>query len=138
MPGPLNPSVNERYDLVSRILAAAAAYDSAEQLRVARDHYLTTTNPLTLMEKVPQPAVHDSDEREPIEGHPGAFLAPDVFSEDEESLLTARAEDPELDWSEEGQRRLIHHGHTYNLELKSVTAVDRHPPDFLVAISLRA
>ena len=51
MLGPSNSLVNERYDFVRRILAAAAAYGSAEQLRVARDHYLTTTNPLTLTEE---------------------------------------------------------------------------------------
>ena len=79
MLGASNPLVNEHYDFVSRTLAAAAAYGSAEQLKVARDHYLTTINPLTLTEKVSQPAVHDSDDWEPIEGLPGAFLALDSF-----------------------------------------------------------
>ena len=130
--------MNERYDFVSRILAAAATYGSAAQLKVARDHYLTTANPLTLTEKVSQLTVHDSDHWEPIEGQPGAFLAPDLFSEDKESLLTAWTENPELDWSGEGQRRLIHHGHVYDPELKSVTAVDRHSRDFVAAMSLRA
>ena len=71
--------------------------------------------------------MHDSDDEEPTEGLPGAFLALDVFSEDEESLLTAWAEDPKLDWSKEDQRCLIHHGHAHDPELKSVTAVDGHP-----------
>ena len=138
MLGPSNLLVNERYDFVSRILAAAAAYGSAEQLKVANEHYLTPINPLTLTEKVSQLAVQDSDDWETIEGLPGAFLAPDFFSEDRESLVTAWAEDPELDWSEEGQRCLIHHGHTYDPKLKSVTAVDRHPPDFVAAMGLQA
>ena len=119
--GPSNPLVNEHYDFVSRVLAAAAAYGIAEQLKVARDHYLTTTNPLTLTEKVSQLTVHDPGDWEPIEGLPGAFLTSDFFSEDEESLLTAWAEGPELDWSGEGQRRLIHHGQAYDPELKSGT-----------------
>ena len=62
MLGPSNPLVNERYHFVSGILAAAAAYGSAEQLKVARDHYLTTTNPLTLTERVSQLTVHDTDD----------------------------------------------------------------------------
>ena len=123
MLGPTNPLVNERYDFVGRILAAAGAYGSAEQLKVARDHYLTTTNPLTLTEKFFPLAVHDPHDWEPIEGLPGAFLAPNVFSEDEEFLPIAWAEHPELDWSEEGQRRLIHDGDAYNLALMSVTTV---------------
>ena len=118
MLGATNPLMNERYDFVSRILAAAAAYGSAEQVKVARNHYVTTTNPLALTEEASQLVLHDSDDWEPIEGLPGAFLPPDSFSEDEESLLTARADYLELDWSKEGQRRLIPHGHAYNPELK--------------------
>ena len=138
MLGPSNQLVNKSYNFVSRILAAAAAYGSAEQLKVARDNSLTTTNPLTLTKKLFKLVVHDSDGWEPIEGLRGAFLAPDFFFEDGESLLTASAEDPEFDWSEKGQRRLIHHNHAYDPELKWVTAVDRHPPNFVAAMSLRA
>ena len=73
--------------------------------------------------------MHDSDYWEPIEGLRGAFPTPGFFLKkpNEESLLTAWAEDPELDRSEEGQRRLIHHCHASNPELKSVAAVDGHP-----------
>ena len=65
--------------------------------------------------------MHENSAWEPIEGLPGAFLVQDFFSEDKESLLTEWAEGPELDWSEEGQRRLIHHGDAYNPGLKLVT-----------------
>ena len=52
--GPTNPLVSEAQDFLPGVIVAATAYGSAEQLGLARDHYLSTTKPLSLTEKVAQ------------------------------------------------------------------------------------
>ena len=52
--GPANPLVSEAQDFLSRVIEAVTAYGSAEQLSLARDHYLSTSKPLSLTEKIAQ------------------------------------------------------------------------------------
>ena len=48
---PANPLVSEAQDFLSRVIEAATAYGSEEQLSLARDHYLSTSKPLSLTER---------------------------------------------------------------------------------------
>ena len=41
--GPANPLVSESQDFLSRVIEAVTPYGSAEQLSLARDHYLSTS-----------------------------------------------------------------------------------------------
>ena len=73
--GPSNPFVSEAQDFLSRVIKAASAYGSAEQLGLARDHYLSTSKPLSLTEKVAQLHLQTGKIFDPISEVPGAFIA---------------------------------------------------------------
>ena len=52
--GPANRLVLGAQDFLSRVIEAATAYGSAERLSLARDHYLSTSKPLSLTDKIAQ------------------------------------------------------------------------------------
>ena len=91
--GPTNPLVSEAQDFLSPVFEAASAYGSAEQLRLAREHYLSTSKPLSLTEKVAQLHLPTGKIFDPILEIPGAFIANEYFSEDEESLVMSFSKD---------------------------------------------
>ena len=85
--GPTNPLVSEAQDFLSRVIEAVSAYGSAEQLGLVRDHYLSTRKPLSLTEKVAQLHLQTAKVSDQIPEIPGALIANEFFSENEESLV---------------------------------------------------
>ena len=84
---PTNPLVSDAQDFLSRVIEAATAYGSAEQLGLARGHYLSTSKPLSLTDKVAQLHLQTGKISDPIPEIAGAFIANEFCSEDEESLV---------------------------------------------------
>ena len=85
--GPTNPLASEAQDFLSRVIERATAYGSAEHLGLAGDHYLSTSKPHSLTEKVAQLHLQTGKIFDPIPEIAGAFIANELFSEDEESLV---------------------------------------------------
>ena len=136
--GPANPLVSKAQDFLSRVIEAATAYSSAEQLSLARDHYLSTSKPLSLTAKIAQ--LHLQTERifDPIPEIAGAFISNEFFSEEEEALVMSFSADENHQWLSEGHRTMFHFGFRYNPESKEVEPFDPTPTEFIQAIGLRA
>ena len=136
--GPTNPLVSEAQDFLSRVIEAASAYGSAEQLGLARDHYLSTSKPLSLTEKVAQLHLQTEKTFDPISEMPGAFIANEFFSEEEESLVMSFSKNEDHFWLFEGHRTMLHFGFRYDPESKEVELFEPTPPEFNQALALRA
>ena len=113
---PANPLVSEAQDYLSRVIEAATAYGSAEQLSLARDHYLSTSKPLSLTEKIAQLHLQTGNVFDPIPEITGAFISDDFFSEEEEALVMSYSADENHQWLSEGHRTMLHFGFRYNPE----------------------
>ena len=135
---PANPLVSEAQDFLSRVIEAATAYGSAEQLSLARDHYLSTSKPLSLTEKVAQLHLQTGKVFDPIPEITGAFISNEFFSEEEEALVMSYSADENHQWLSEGHRTMLHFGFRYNPESKEVEPFEPTPPEFIQAIGLRA
>ena len=135
---PANPLVSEAQDFPSRVIEAATAYGSAEQLSLARDHYLTTSKPLSLTEKISQLHLQTGKVFDPIPEITGAFISNEFFSEEDEALVMSYSADENHQWLSEGHRTMLHFGFTYNPESKEVEPFEPTPPEFIQAIRLRA
>ena len=105
---PANPLVSEAQDFLSRVIEAATAYGSAEQLSLARDHYLSTSKPLSLTEKIAQLRLQTGKIFDPIPEITGAFISNDFFSEEEEALVMSFSADEDHQWLSEGHRTMLH------------------------------
>ena len=136
--GPTNPLVSEAEDFLSRVIEAATAYGSAEQLGLARDHYLSTSKPLSLTEKVAQLHLQTGKIFDPVQEIAGAFIANEFFSEDQESLVMSFSKNEDHLWLSEGHRTMVHFGFRYNPESKEVEPFEPTPPEFIQALGLRA
>ena len=135
---PANPLVSEAQDFLSRVIEAATAYGSAEQLSLARDHYLSTSKPLSLTEKIAQLHLQTGKVFDPIPEITGAFISNEFFSEEEEALVMSYSADENHQWLSEGHRTMLHFGFRYNPESKEVEPFEPTPPEFIQAIGLRA
>ena len=135
---PANPLVSEAQDFLSRVIQAATAYGSAEQLSLARDHYLSTSKPLSLTEKVAQLHLQTGKVFDPIPEITGAFISNEFFSEEEEALVMSYSADENHQWLSEGHRTMLHFGFRYNPESKEVEPFEPTPAEFIQAIGLRA
>ena len=102
--GPANPLVSEAQDFLSRVIEAATAYGSAAQLSLARDHYLSTSKPLSPTEKIAQLHLQTGKIFDPIPEIAGAFISNEFFSEEEEALVMSFSAD------ENHQFFLVHGG----------------------------
>ena len=127
---PANPPVSEAQDFLSRVIEAATAYSSAEQLSLARDHYLSTSKPLSLTEKVAQLHLQTGKVFDPIPEITGAFISNEFFSEEEEALVMSYSADESHQWLSEGHRTMLHFGFRYNPESKEVEPFEPTPPEF--------
>ena len=136
--GPANPLVSEAQDFLSPVIEAATAYGSAEQLSLARDHYLSTSKPLSLTEKIAQLHLQTGKIFDPIPEIAGAFISNEFFSEEEEALVMSFSADEDHQWLSEGHRTMLHFGFRYNPESKEVEPFEPTPPEFIQAIGLRA
>ena len=135
---PANPLVSEAQDFLSRVIEAATAYGSAEQLSLARDHYLSTSKPLSLTEKIAQLHLQAGKVFDPIREITGALISNEFFSEEEEALVMSYSADENHQWLSEGHRTMLHFGFRYNPESKEVEPFEPTPPEFIQAIGLRA
>ena len=135
---PANPLVSEAQGFLSRVIEAATAYGSAEQLSLARDHYLSTSKPLSLTEKIAQLHLQTGKFFDPIPEITGAFISNEFFSEEEEALVMSFSADEDHQWLSEGHRTMLHFGFRYNPESKEVEPFEPTPPEFIQAIGLRA
>ena len=135
---PANPLVLEAQDFLSRVIEAATAYSSAEQLCLARDHYLSTSKPLSLTENIAQLHLQTGNIFDPIPGMTGAFISNEFFSEEEGALVMFFSADGDHQWRSEGHRTTLHFGFRYNRESKEVEPFEQTPPEFIQAIGLRA
>ena len=135
---PANPLVSEAQDFLSRVIEAATAYGSGEQLSLARDHYLSTRKPLSLTEKIVQLHLQTGKIFDPIPEITGAFISNEFFSEEEEALVMSFSADEDHQWLSEGHRTMLHFGFRYNPESKEVEPFEPTPPEFIQAIGLRA
>ena len=123
---------------MSRVIEAATAYGSAEQLSLARDHYLSTSKPLPLTEKIAQLHLQRGKNFDPIPQITGAFISNDFFSEEEEALMMSFSADEDHQWLSEGHRTMVPFGFRYNPESKEVELFEPTPPEFIQVIGLRA
>ena len=112
--GPANPLVSEAQDFLSRVIEAVTAYGSAEQLSLARDHYLSTSKPLSLTEKIAQLHLQTGKIFDPMPEIAGAFISNEFFSEEEEALVMSFSADENHQWLSEGHCRMLHFGFRYN------------------------
>ena len=128
--GPANPLVSEAQDFLSRVIEAATAYGSLQQLSLARDHYLSTSKPLSLTEKIAQLHLQTGKMFDPIPEIAEAFISNEVFSEEEEALVMSFSADENHQWLSEGHRTMLHFGFRYNPESKEVEPFEPTPPDF--------
>ena len=136
--GPANPLVSEARDFLSRVIEEATAYGSAEQLSLARDHYLSTSKPLSLTEKIAQLHLQTGNSFDPIPGIAGAFISNEFFSEEGDALVMSLKADEDHKWLSEGHRTMLHFRFRYYPESKEVEAFEPTPPEFIQAIGLRA
>ena len=136
--GPANPLVSEAQDFLSRVIETATAYGSAEELSLARDHYLSTSKPLSLTEKIAQLHLQTGKIFDPIPETAGASRSNECFSEEEEALVMSFSADENHQWLSEGHRTMLHFGLRYNPESKEVEPFEPTPPEFIRAIGLRA
>ena len=136
--GPTNPLVSKAQDFLSRVIEAATACGSAEQLALARDHYLSTSKPLSLTEKVAQLHLQTGKIFDPIREIAGAFIANEFFSEDKESLVMSFSKNEDDFWLSEEHRTMVHFGFRYNPESKEVEPFEPTPSEFIQALGLRA
>ena len=136
--GPVNPLVSEAQDFLSRVIEAATAYGSAKQLRLARNHHLSTSKPLPLTEKIAQLHLQTGKIFDPIPEIAGAFISNEFFSEEEEALVMSLSADENHQWLSEGHCTMLHFGFRYNPESKEVETFEPTPPEFIQAIGLRA
>ena len=114
------------------------AYGSAEQLSLARDHYLSTSKPLSLREKIAHLHLQTGKIFDPIPEIAGALISNEFFSEEEEALVMSFSADKNHQWLSEGHRTMLHFGFRYNPESKEVERFEPSPPEFVQAIGLRA
>ena len=135
---PANPLVSEAQDFLSRVIEAATAYGSAEQLSLARDHYLSTSKPLSLTEKIAQLHLQTGKVFDPIPEITGAFISNEFFSEEEEPLVMSYSADENHQWLSAGHRTMLHFGFRYNSESKEVEPFEPTTHEFIQAIGLRA
>ena len=136
--GPTNPLVSEAQDFLSRVFEAASAYGSAEQLGLARDHHLSKSKPLSLTEKVAQLHLQTGKIFDPIPKIPGAFIANDFFSEDEEFYVMSFSRNEAHFWLSKKHRTMLHFRFRYNPESKEVEPSEPTPPEFTQALGLQA
>ena len=136
LPGPTNPLVPEAEDFLSRVIEAASAYGSAEQLGLAREHYLSTSKPLSITEKVAQLHLQTGKISDLIPEIPGAFIANKFFSEDEESLVMSFSKNEDHFWLSKGHRTMLHFGFRYNPESKEGETFEPTLPEFIGALGL--
>ena len=136
--GPANPLVSEAQDFLSRVIEAATAYGSAEQLSLARDHYLSTSKPLPVTEKIAQLHLQTGKIFDPIPEIAGAFISNAFSSEKEEALVVSFSADENHQWLSEGHRTMLHFGFRHNPESKEVEPFEPTPPEYIQAIGLRA
>ena len=136
--GPANPLVSEAQDFLSRVIEAATAPGSAEQLSLARDHYLSTSKPLSLTEKIAQPHLQTGNVFDPIPEIAGAFISNEFFSEEEEALVMSFSAHENHQLLSEGHLTMLHFGFRDNPESKEVEPFEPTPPEFIQAIGLRA
>ena len=135
---PANPLVSEAQDFLSRVIEAATAYGSAEQLSLARDHYLSTSKPLSLTEKIAQLHLQRGNIFDPVPEITGVFISNEFFSEEGGALVMSFSADEDHQWLSEGHRTMLHFGFRYNPESKEVEPFEPTPPEFTQAIGLRA
>ena len=133
-----NPLVSEAQDFLSRVIKAATAYGSVEQLSLARDHYSSTSKPFSLTEKIAQLHLQTGKILDPIPDIAGAFISNEFFSEEEEALVMSFSANEDHQWLSEGHRTMLHFGFRYNPESKEVEPFEPTPPEFIQAIGLRA
>ena len=133
-----NPLVSEAQDFLSRVIEAATAYGSAEPLSLARDHYLSTSKPLSLTEKIAQLHLQTKKIIDPIPEITGAFISNEFFSEEGEALVMSFSADEDHQWLSEGHRTMLHFGFRYNPETKEVEPFEPTPPEVIQRIGLRA
>ena len=114
------------------------AYGSAEQLSLARDHYLSTSKPLSLTEKIAQLHLQTGQFFDLIPEPAGAFISSEFFSKKEEALVMSFSADERHQWLSEGHRTMLHFGFRYNAESKEVEPFEPTPPEFIEAIGLQA
>ena len=136
--GPANPPVSEAQDFLSHVIEAATAYGSAEQLSLARDHYVSTSKPLSGTGKIAQLHLQTGKMFDPIPEIAGAFISNEFFTEEEEALVMSFSADRNHQWLSEGHRTMLHFGFRYNPESKEVEPFEPTPPEFIQAIGLRA
>ena len=135
---PANPLVSEAQDFLSRVIEAATAYGTEEQLSLARDHYLSTSKPLFLTEKIPQLHLQTGTFLDPIPEITGPFISNEFPSEEEKALVMSFSADEDHQWLFEGHRTMLHFGFRYNPEAKGIEPFEPTPPEFVQAIGLRA
>ena len=134
--GPANPLVSGAQDFLSRVIEAATAYGSAEQLSLARDQ--STSKPLSLKEKNAQLHLQTGKIFDPIPEIAGAFISNEFFSQEEEALVMSFSADENHQWLSEGHRTMLHCRFRYNRESKEVEPSEPTPPEVIQAIGLRA
>ena len=133
-----NPLVSKAQDFLSRVIAAATAYGSAEPLGLARDHYLSTSKPLSLTEKIAQLHLQTGKTFDPFPEITGAFISNEFFSEEEEALVMSFSADEDHQWLSEGHCGMLLFGFRYNPEPREVEPFEPTPPEFNQAIGLRS
>ena len=115
-----------------------SAYSSAEQLGLARDHYLSTSKPLLLTDMSAQLHLQKGKIFDPIPEIPGAFIATELFSEKAKSLVMSFSKNEDHFWLSEGHRAMLYFGFRYHPESKEVEPFEPTLPEFLKAFGLRA